>query len=163
MQLSQHPEITELHGIINSTLLFPFQTNTQTCLPSVPTWCVFRFFFFPCSILLEEGYDLTCLDWPIKQTWAGHGVLAKEHACFHEGNWLLDFLMLSQASLFQMYLCWNRLYIFFSPKGITLTKFVFPLDFFLNSLVRGKKKTSLWSAQRSSMFGPKVWELLTKR
>lgn len=57
----------------------------------------------------------------------------------------------------------DRLCIFFSPRGITLTKFVFPLDFFLNSLVRGKEKTSPWSARTSPMFGPKVWELLIKR
>lgn len=99
-------------------------------------------FFLSCWILLEEGYDLTCLDWPIKQTWAGHGVLAKEHACFYEGNWLLDFLMLSQASLFR-HIYAGTDYIFFSPRGITLTKFVFPLDFFLNILVRGKRKPVL--------------------
>lgn len=46
------------------------------------------------------------------------------------GKPLSDILMLEQTLHF------------FSSKGITLRKFVLPLDFFLNSLVRRKEETN---------------------
>lgn len=53
---------------------------------------------------------------------------------------------------------------FFQPRGDYFNNICISFGFFfLNSLVRGKEKTSPQSAQRSPMFGPKAWELLTKR
>lgn len=94
----------------------------------------------------------------ISRTWR-----ASKHTCVFSWRELTFWCCHRQASFRDIYTGTDSTF-FFSPRGITLTKFVFPLDFFfLNSLLRGEEKASSWSAQISPLSGPRVWELLTKR
>lgn len=125
MELSQHTEVTELPGVPNSLLALLSQHSD---LPIVCSHTM-HVQIFPSPVRFRWKRDtLTLFGLTPETNLRGRGVPARAHECSHGGNGLLDFLMLSRSSLFQTCLCWNRLYIFFSPGGIILTTFVFPLE-----------------------------------
>lgn len=127
-QLSQCSEITKLHQVRNWPPFFPFQANDQTCLLSVPT-CVFTFFSslynFAGKGIWLNLFGLTHYT-NISRTWR-----ASKHACVFSWRELTFWCCHRQASFRDIYTGTDSTF-FFSPRGITLTKFVFPLDFFFS-------------------------------